>query len=181
MVLYFRAIDFELIPHTDMKRILLCLALFLSLANVFGQRFVQLEKSGSLRISKFYIGDEITFRLGTEKYWYTETIQDLLIDDNIILFTHRGVKPEDISAIRSFRNRGWSRAWGLKLYVFGTAWGGFSLLGPFAGIPLTSLAWIVPATSIVTGFIIQKLFKSRTLKIGKKRRLRMMNLNFYGP
>lgn len=164
-----------------MKQFLVFVFLFFLCSYVFGQTFVQLERSGSLKVKRYYIGDELTFQLNGENYWYVETIQDILLKDNLILFSNRGVKPEEITAIKSFKNRRWSNAWGINLYVFGLGWGGFSLLGPLAGIPLSNLAWAVPVVAWTTGFLIQKIFKSKKLKIGTKRRLRLMSLDFIGP
>ncbi len=142
------------------------------------QKFVQLEKTTNLKTKRFYIGEEMTYRINDDKYWYNDVIKDVLVEDGIILFHNRAVKVGDISAIKTFYNAGWSKGLSWKLYIFA---GSYTLLN-FASLPLgwslSALTWQVPLVAITAGFIVRMLFKSKKYKIGKKRRLRLMNLNF---
>ncbi len=152
--------------------------LFITTTPLIGQKFVQIEKYGSAKVKKYYIGDQLTFRIKAfGKAWLTETIEDIYLADNMILFNNRIVKLQDITAIRSYKRSQWSGPLAKKLYVFGLAWGGFSLLGTLAGVPLTWTAAIVPGTAFATGFLLQKIFKHKTYKLGKRRWLRILNMD----
>ncbi len=143
-----------------------------------GQTFIQMEKYGSLKVKKYYPGDQMTFRIKSlGNSWLTETIEDIRVEENYVVFSNRIVALNDITAIRSYRPSRWSKPWSNRLYMFGISWGGFSLLGTLAGWPLTWAAAIVPATSFAAGLLIRTLFKHKTYKLGKKRWLRALNLN----
>ena len=149
--------------------------LFIGLTIGQSQKILQLEKYGSLKNQRYYIGEQISYQLKDDDTWYRETINDLLIEENIILFANRAVRLEDIAAIKRIDNRAWSKGMGLKLYVFGASWAFFSLVGTI-WLPLTWAALIVPAVSFTVGFILQKVFKTKTIKLGKKRWLRMLDI-----
>lgn len=143
------------------------------------QIFLQMEKYGSLNVNKFSVGDELTFLLeGTEENWRTEYIENLIPQDNIIVFTNGLVNVENIIAIRSYKNarRGKSIAYGL--YNFGAGWGLFSLIGSaFTDeVSLNFGTAAVVATSALAGFIIQKISKHKTYKMGKRRWLRILDM-----
>lgn len=151
---------------------------------LIAQKFFQMEKIGSLKVKKYYVGDQLTFQIKEyPNVWLTESIEDIYQEENMILFSDRAVKLDEIVKIR--RKKKWSKGIGNNLYRFGIAWAGFSLLGTLGGVPLTWAAAIVPASSFVAGFLIKNLFKHRTYRIGKKRRLRILDLDrkifFQGP
>ncbi len=158
-------------------RLSLFLILFLSISLSSGhsQKILQLEKYGSLKNQRYYIGEQLSYQLKDDDTWYRETINDLLIEENIILFANRAIRLENIVALKRTDNRNWSKGIGTKLYVFGASWAFFSLVGTI-WLPLTWAALIVPAVSFTTGFILQKIFKTKTIKIGKKRWLRMLDI-----
>jgi len=144
------------------------LFLFLCFSNnhLDAQKILQLEKTNSLKVKKYYIGDVLTFQLKEEgKTWFTEAIEDIL------------VKVEDITAIRSFRVQRWSKPLAKSLNLFGLSWGVLSLLSPLAGTPLTWAALVVPLASFAVSGIVRVLFRYRTYKIGKKRRMRLLNMD----
>jgi len=64
---------------------------------------LQIEKVGTLKTQRFYIGDKVVFQLvgETENYWYRENIEDILVDAKSVLFTNRVIKIEN----RLFVNR----------------------------------------------------------------------------
>ncbi len=155
------------------------LTIFLfSTIQVEAQKILQMEKIGSLKVKKYYIGDVLTFQLrGEGKYWFTEAIEDIYQKEGLVLFVNRMVKVEDIMAIRSFKMQRWSVPVSKNLVRFGISWGIFSLLGTLASVPLTWAAAIVPAGAFALAGIIRIAFKRRTFKIGKRRRLRLLDMD----
>ena len=163
-----------------MKYNLLFFFFFISSLPLTAQKFIQMEKYGSAKVKKYYIGDELTYKIkefGDD--WLTETIEDIHMQDNLVQFKNRVIKLNDIIAIRSFQRSRWSKPIGQKLYLFGISWGVFSLLSPLAGLPITWAAAIVPGVAFTTGFLLQVIFKHRTYKLGKGKRrwLRMLDMN----
>ena len=149
-----------------------------STPQVEAQKFLQMEKIGSLKVKKYYVGDVLTFQLrGEGDYWFTEAIEDILQAEGLVLFAHRVVKVEDIVAIRTYKMKRWSVPLSKNLVRFGVSWGVLSLLGTLGGVSLTWAAAIVPAGAFVIAGIIRVAFKKRTYKIGKKRRLRLLDMD----
>ncbi len=162
--------------------------LFLALGEMtFAQKFLQLEKVHSPKTRKYYAGDEITFQLNNGQ-WYTRVIEDVSYEQKAVLFANGFVSVDSIVAFRSFKNAQWSRPIGNQLFNFAIAWVLFSAIDqavsdePFQDIPNST--YIIPATSVATGFGLKKLFKQRTFQMAKNKkgedrkwRLRVLDLN----
>ncbi|MEL6864639.1 MAG: hypothetical protein AAFP19_09475 [Bacteroidota bacterium] len=147
-----------------------------------GQKFIQLERYGKVESQKFYIGERLTFRLKDDKrYWYKDVIRDILVDEKIIVFENRAVKIEDIDALRTYPNARWSSNIARSLYVFGVGYAFFSLAGTVFGWELTWGTAIVPAVAFATGWLIRKIFRRKTHRLGKRRWLRAVDINVIAP
>ena len=165
-------------------RLIFLLSLFLFARPAAGQVVLQMEKYGTPRTVKFYEGQEITFLLkGEEEVWTKGKIERLIPERNLLLLDYRHLAPEQIAGIRTYQNRGWSRAASVSLYTFGAAWTGFSLVSslikpepPALADPYTIGDVTVAATSIGLGFLVQRAFRHNTYKFGKRRRLRIVDL-----
>jgi len=161
----------------------LLLVIFLSclfLSPTLCQKVLQMEKYGKLKTKKYFIGEELVFQLEGDDYWYRETIQDLYVDENTILFNNRVIKVDQIVAIKSYKSRGWSRALSTNAYFASGAFVGFSLLAKAVNLAdLSRATIIIPGVTIVVAWIIRKIFNSKKYKIGKKRKLRVLDLNFH--
>lgn len=145
---------------------------------VQAQKVLQMEKRGKVKTKKYYLGEELTFQLKGGSDWYTDVMIDIKVEEQIIVFSERYVKVEDIKTIKSYKNARFINRAEKSLYSFGAAWLLFSLGGTLAGEPLNDLTWKVPATSVGLGFLLKKLFYTRKYRIGKKRRLRVLDLSF---
>lgn len=161
-----------------MKPTLYLLFLLYCIVPASAQKFIQMEKYGSAKVKKYYLGDQLTYKLKEfPDTWTTSTIEDIVMSENIVIFNNRSVNLSELIAIRSYKPSRWSVPIARSLYRFGLSWGVFSLLGPLAGFPLTWAAAIVPAAAFTTGFLIKSIFKHRTFRLGKRRWLRMLNMN----
>ena len=161
-----------------MKIIYLLLTFFLFSLPVSAQKVLQMEKRGKVKTTKYHLGEELTFKVKGQNDWITDVMLDIKVEEGIIIFSERFVKVDDIRIIKSYKNARFAKAAQTSLYTFGTAWLVFSLGGTLAGEPLNDLTWQVPATSFILGFAIKRIFYSRKYRIGKKRRLRLLDLSF---
>lgn len=157
--------------------LLLCFFL-LSIIPAHAQKVLQMEKRGKVKTKKYYLGEELTFQLKGGSDWYTDVMIDIKVEEEIIVFSERFVKVGDIKTIKSYKNARFANRAEKGLYSFGAAWLLFSLGGTLAGEPLNDLTWKVPAASVGLGFLIKKLFYTRKYRIGKKRRLRVLDISF---
>ncbi len=164
-------------------RIITLLLLLLFVLQLNAQKVLQIEKYGSAKTKKIYIGQEITYKLKNDEYWYRGVIEDLNVEKNWVTLGDRYVPLDSIEAFR--RPIGWSKAARTSLYTFGAAWSGNALVGTLTdGNPKTNYLWsdaIVTGVSWLTGWIVPKLFKNKVTKFGGKRRLRMLDLNVLPP
>jgi len=160
-----------------MKFFYLLLSLFFfSALPVSAQKVLQMEKRGKINTTKFYLGEELIFRLKGSREWYTDIMIDIKVEEDIIVFSEQFVKVSDITMLKKYR-RG-ARVAEAGLYTFGASWLGWSLLGTLDGVPLNDLAWKVPASSVGLGFLIRRLFNVKKYRIGKRRKLRVLDLSF---
>lgn len=161
------------------------ISLFIS-NSATAQKLLQIEKVGTLKTQRYYIGDEVIFQLvgDQENYWYRERIVDILVDSKSVLFTNRVIKIADIGKIRSFKSQGWSRGLSNNAFVAAGGFVGLSLLASaLTEFMLNSASVIIPGVTVITALVIRIIFRRKTYRMGKRRRLRVLDLNFYkiGP
>jgi hypothetical protein len=156
----------------------LTLSLLLGIPGAKAQKLLQMERAGSYKTQKIYIGEEITYRLHGDDYWYHSAIRDLLVDEKIIVFHDRYVHMDSIAAFRWDRNG--MRAIGKQLFWFGLGWSGYAAIGTVTdGNPESNYRWsdaIVTGGSWLLSLIAPKMFRYKKRKFGKRRRLRMLDL-----
>ena len=160
-----------------MKYLVFTLCLIFS-NNTFSQKVLQIEKYGKAKTKKIYLGEQLTFQLKGSKDWYSEILVDLKTEEQILIFTNRYVKVDDIIALKSFKNAGMAKNLQYSLYSFAVSWAFYSLGATLFGEDLTIDAAVVPAISIGLGWSIRKLFSSRKIRIGKRKRLRALDIGF---
>jgi hypothetical protein len=153
------------------------------LTAVSAQKVLQIERYGNPRTTKLYIGEELTYKVYGDDLWRTRHLEDLIIDRNVIVLDDRYVNLKDIEAIQY--QRGWTQPISISLYTFGTAWSALALVGTLTdGNPDTRYRpsdAIVSGVSLGVGWGIHQLFGTKTIRLGKRRRLRMLDLTFKKP
>ncbi|MCO6486856.1 MAG: hypothetical protein J5I98_00495 [Phaeodactylibacter sp.] len=163
-----------------MRSFLILLAILSACGLLHAQKVLQLEKYGRVRTEKMYIGDPITYRLQGEQGFQAGYIEDIRVEEGLLVLSDRYVKVQDISTLRY--ERGWPRATGISLFWFGLGWSGFAAIGTaLDGDDDTRYRWsdaIVSAGSIGLAFVIPPLFKHKDVRMGKRRRLRLLDLRF---
>lgn len=152
----------------------LCLACF----SAFGQKMLLIERANRARTTKLYIGDQIRFRLaGEEDYWYERSITDILPETNTLMLDNFAVKVSEISAIKVSRKPigriagGAAFSLGATL-VLATTVG--KVIYKDEGVNAPKL-YSIAAVSLGTGWLLSK---PRKLKLGKKHRLRIVEVRF---
>ncbi len=143
------------------------------------QKVLQMEKAGRYRTKKIYIGEAINYKLQGDEVWYMGYIEDIDIEKKLLVMKDRYV---DVSKIEKLRRPiGWSKGVRSSLYLFGASWSANALIGTLTdNNPDTNYRWsdaVVTGVSWLTGWIVPKIFKYRTFKFGKNRRLRVLDLS----
>ena len=168
-----------------MIRLLLFFALLLPCLSSNAQKILQLEKRGKIESRKFFVGDEVTFRMKGEEVWRTVVIEDIQLGVEILYLGTYAIQIKDIEAIRTFENRRFAFLARRGLSVFGGSWSIFSLLGMLVGNEYRISDAYVTLTSIGLGWLTHLIFRQKTHKLGKRKWLRLIDLNpiekRYGP
>jgi hypothetical protein len=160
-----------------MRSLLLLFAFLLPMASS-AQIVLQMEKVNSAKTKKFFAGDELTYRIANDPQWYTSELVQIVPSENLLVFDNRYIPLDSITAFRSYAPQKWSKPIAYNLYTFGAAWSLFSL-GASVVDKEDPYSWgdlMVTGTAAATGLLIQLLFKKRDYKFGKKRRLRIIDM-----
>ncbi len=157
----------------------LCLSAFAG-GDLAAQRFLQLEKKGTLKVKRYYTGDELVYLLKDEGHnWRRDVIMGLDPAAGIIHFSHGDINFRDITALRPAKAAAQSRTVSKLFYGFALNWGFWSGIGLIVGQPVTLFTGIVIGGAIATGWIAGRLIRSHTIRLGDQRRLRMLDLTIY--
>jgi len=167
-----------------MKYIYLILLLFPCLLSA--QKVLQLEKRSSVKTKKMTIGTELFYQMQEDDVWYQGTIQEIRAEEGFIVLNDRLISVEKIGAIKSFKDRDWSRSMSNKLYMFAAGWVFFGIADNLifnqseqrAKPPLIA---IPAATALALGYAIRKIFDHKIYKMGGKYRLRLLDLDPVAP
>lgn len=166
-----------------MKKYLLLLFLLAGYCQLHAQKFLIIERAGKAKTYKIFIGEMIEYKLYDSDEWTLAVIEDLLIEQDLILLGNRTVALKDIQKIRYQRR--WTRAFGTSLFWFGAGWSGFALVGTATdGDPSTKYRWsdaIVTGASWFLAWAVPKIFKYKTFRFGKRKRLRMLDISIEKP
>ena len=146
---------------------------------------LQMEKSGTARTRKIYVGETITFKLLNDHTgWYERTIFEIYPDKGMINFEGVQIHVDSIAEIR-FPEKpiipmligGALQGGGANMILFdvsrGLTWGkenGFD-----QGMIISGLA------NIAVGTAIKKMTKQKKFKVSKRKRLRLLDLDFAAP
>lgn len=164
----------------DYKNMLVAI-LTLAFANSLnGQQMLSLEKYGKAKTKKIFSGESISYQAKNQDGWYDAVIEGFRMDQNTIVLSDRYVNVNDITALRY--PRGWPKAASLSLYTFGVSWSGLALVGTLTdGDPNTNYRWsdaVVSGTSLALGFAFSRIGPFRKIRIGDRRRLRLVDVSF---
>lgn len=145
------------------------------------QVLLQLERYKVDRAVKFAPGQEITFQLNDyPDEWRTEKIERIMYEDSLIITSAGLVHLSDISHFRLYNKKVYYIAQSLK--TFALTWviyGGI--------IALTTESDIGPGQFIfggsvyLAGYLLKKLFYHSDYKLGKKHRLRIIDITWPEP
>jgi len=159
-------------------RTALLLVFSMTAFSAFGQKMLLLERANRAQTTKRYIGDELKFRLaGPENYWYTRTINDMLPESNTLMLDNFAVKLPDIQTLKVRRKPIWRIAGGAA-FSLGATLALATTIGRFGyndkSVDIRSL-YSLSVVSFGTGWFLNT---PRKLKLGKKHRLRIVQVSF---
>ena len=157
--------------------------LLLSCTNLAAQKFLQLEKGGSFKYTRYYIGEDIVFKLhNDDKGWHTRTITGIDVDGDRLIFFNHPLPIDSIAAIQLPGSKVWQIT-GLALQVGGANAILFSLgYNPiFKNEPVNWGGVATGALGIAIGTAIRQFTKNKRFVPGPRKKLRLLDVSFGPP
>ena len=162
--------------------------LFLIIACVFSvletnaQVVLYMEMMGEEKPIKYYEGQSLSFKsVVYPDEWQEIRIDRIVDEEKFILYPGGMLKLSDITDVR--RTRAWANTIGYMLQTFGTAWLAFGGVAHFAYSTFTFGVdtLVIGVTSMAAGWLIRKLLKYKKYKIGRRNRLKILDLSWPAP
>lgn len=156
--------------------------LLLFTTQAFAQKCLQMEKYGSTKRDRIYIGETITFTLfNDDTGWKTRMITDFDVENGFVVFGQQRVHIDSIASIQLDKRNG--------MKFLGTVFmaGGANTILFSIGYPLAigaSPEWVGVgwgAGFLGLGYLLRKLDRPKKFKIGKRKRLRLLDLTMIAP
>ena len=154
---------------------------FICLSQLDAQVMLRMERRGKVKTQAFHEGQELTVWLKGEDGFHTIFIKKMYPETGMILTQLGPIQVENIEKIRIYKSKKMGKALAWSFWNFGLAWGFYSLIDALVGGTLTWSILIVMGITGLLGLIFFKLFRHKTYKIGKKRRLRILDMTLEPP
>ena len=133
------------------------------------------QRANRAKTTRIYVGQSIRYRLGGEEFWYTSQLTDVMPATQTVLLDNQLVKLSDIDRLR------WRRGTLAQIAgVAGTTFGATLAIANTVSLLRKNpddhgTLYAVSAGSVALGLW---LLPARKLKLGKKHRLRAVEIGF---
>ena len=164
-----------------MKHLSYCLLTYFllqGLTPLLGQKVLQLEKIGKVATTKIHLGENIFVRTTDDPdFWFEGKLEDVMVEAQAIVFEDRLIPLKDIIAIKR-RKRSALNAAGKGMQFSAPIPAGYELIYGSINPPIEwkSLAFFSGGAFLLGS--IMRLFPPKQYRLGKKYRLRVLDLTF---
>jgi len=153
--------------------------LIIGVCQLNSQIYLQLERFNNPQSKKFGIGDNLEFRLKEfPDTWRKLEIRDLKPEEQLILFEDKYYNVDEFSELRL--RYPVVKSLGIKFMQFSVVWftyGGVATIFD-EDFTIGKNEIILGASFAVTGLVMSTLLNKFKVKLGKRKRLRVMDLRF---
>lgn len=144
------------------------------------QKVMQIEKVGSLKNYRYMAGDEFEYQiLSLPGVWSKATIIEVLTDQNVVHTTNGLINLATITKIRKKNESRFKNAFVIFLYSSAISTIIYSGRAWILGTPPNWISLTMSTAPFLVGYLIQKIFKYKTMRMGPGYRLRAIDLTFY--
>ncbi len=163
----------------------LCIVVLLQLTivgTVSAQKFLQIERAGSLKVHRFMLGDQLWYQLDDgRKEWTLSYVTDIDADQGIVTLDLLRIPLSDLRAIKLTRENRARRTSPLfrTLTKSGIVWCFWTGVAILAGNPPGVVLGLLGPLQIVTGQV-GRLLKRQKFVFKGRHRLRVVDLTYYG-
>ncbi len=153
--------------------------IFLFVAKVpicLAQEFLQIEVQNDPETVKYSLGQKIVIKTKQNDEWQSIVMRKFIYETGTILYDQGMVQVDDIIAVRDTRPG--VAALSIALTTFGGAWLGFGLVsqGLDNKAEFGTREIVIGVAALATGWGVKKAFYKRDYNIGKRYKLRLMDL-----
>lgn len=143
---------------------------------IYGQEFLQIEIQNDPETVKFLLGQKVIIKTKQSDEWQTIVLRQFLYESNTIVYDQGFINLDDIAAIREHRQG--VALLSAALMTFGGGWLVFGILGQ--GLDSKAEFGVreitIGVAALVTGWGLRKAFHNRDYVMGKRYRLRLLDL-----
>jgi hypothetical protein len=157
-----------------------CTIVALHAGSLQAQKFLQLERTGSLKVERFAIGEQFRFKLPDDDAgWYERYIEDLNPEGQLIMLGNGWYGTKDISAVWYYRKRVWPNVVGIALQAGGASMILGDLYNTIRGEGYrTENGWEFGLINIAVGTGLRAALSPIRHKLSDRKRLRVVDLTF---
>lgn len=151
----------------------------LSACALHAQVFLQLERFNNPKSLRFEIGDVLEYQLKDyPDSWHKNRILDLQPEEQVIVFEDQFHPVSELELIRLRYPT--VKSLGNRFMQFSAVWFLYGGIASVAsdGFSIGRNEILVGATMAVSGFLMRSFFHKKKVRLGKKKRLRVMDLRF---
>lgn len=147
---------------------------------VSAQKYLQLERSGSLKVERFAREDKLRFKLHDDPVgWYERVIEDLNPTAQMVQLGTGWHEVQGISAVWLYRKRVWPNIVGIALQAGGASMILGDLYNTIRGDAYrTEGGWEFGLANLAVGTGLRLALSPIRRKMGDKNRLRVIDLTF---
>ena len=147
----------------------------------FCQKAIVLEAGGIVNTKKIFVGETLMYKLKEHhRYWLKETILDINIESQYILFENRTVHIDEIHSVRFTDGTKFIRTLSSIFTFFSYSIGFWSIIATLDGNPPGGNELKIMAGSFLLGKLLKFAF-FKTHRIKGRKRLRLIDITFYQP
>jgi len=144
------------------------------------QKYLQLERSGSLKVERFTREDKLRFKLYDDNVgWYERVIEDLNPSAQMVQLGTGWHEVQEISELWLYRKRVWPNIIGIALQAGGASMVLGDLYNTIRGDAYrTQGGWEFGLVNLAVGTGLRMALSPIRRKMGDKNRLRVIDLTF---
>ncbi len=139
-----------------------------------GEKYLVLDKPGRIKRMRFYVGDELKFKLAGERHLYKDVIE--AISDTNITIRGTWIPIREIAAVVQYKEGNLLKQ---AIYVLPRAGILYFLADTFnpiftGGEVSVSRSGVILSSSLIAGSLVLRLFTKRTYRINNYRTLKVL-------
>lgn len=159
---------------------LFLLLFFITTGSANAQKVMLMEKVGASTSQRIFEGQALKWRMKGDKFWQQGVVTEMREDIQALIIKERFIFLDEIDAIHLGDTFG--KIAGYSIMTFGASYTIIGLIGYNTDkdpeTQISSGELMVGAGSLAAGFLIKTIFGDKKFRLGKNKRLRIIDISF---